>query len=182
MPHFDAKGEADALFRPLPATYLHTSFYWENLIAFGMQPQRTDDGTLVFVLPMGDASLPGIAAEDIGPCALALFRHGKAAIGQRVGIAGEHLSGKQMSAALGRALGEPVRHLDLPSLEFAALGFPGAADLANMFAYKRDFTRLFRALRPVAQTRSLWPGLMDFDAWLTRHAHRIPVAAAPVAV
>src|SRR5262245_37380792 len=36
VPHFDAKGEANALFGDLPTTFLHTSFYWDNFIHFGM--------------------------------------------------------------------------------------------------------------------------------------------------
>ena len=41
--------------RGLPTTLLYTSFYWDNLIHFGMQPQRGADGVLNFVLPMGEA-------------------------------------------------------------------------------------------------------------------------------
>ena len=42
VPHFDAKGEADRIFRELgvPTTFLVTSFYWENLLAPGSGPQR----------------------------------------------------------------------------------------------------------------------------------------------
>ena len=42
MPHFDAKGEADALFADagVPTTFLLTSFYWDNLIHFGMGPEE----------------------------------------------------------------------------------------------------------------------------------------------
>jgi uncharacterized protein YbjT (DUF2867 family) len=38
VPHFDAKGEADALFAQagVPTTCLRTSFYWENFIFLGM--------------------------------------------------------------------------------------------------------------------------------------------------
>ena len=46
----------------VPTTFLLTSFYWDNLIHFGMQPQRGPDGVLQFVLPMGPAKMPGIAA------------------------------------------------------------------------------------------------------------------------
>ncbi|WP_298828436.1 NmrA/HSCARG family protein [uncultured Piscinibacter sp.] len=178
VPHFDAKGEADALFigRGLPLTRLLTSFYWDNLIHFGMQPQRDANGQLGFVLPMGDAALPGIAAADIGPCAAALFRRGEAAIGRSIGIAGEHLTGAQMADALARALGEPVRHVALSREAYAALGFPGADDLANMFRFKQDFEAEFRAARDVAASRALHPGLMDFETWLRANAARIPVA------
>jgi hypothetical protein len=66
VPHTDAKGAMDYVFRDLgvPTTFLLTSFYWENLIDFGMGPQRTPEG-LVFALPMSDRKLPGIAAEEL---------------------------------------------------------------------------------------------------------------------
>lgn len=94
VPHFDAKGQADGFFRELgvPTTFLRTSFYWDNFVHFGMGPKRGADGKLAIALPMGDAKLPGIAAEDIGPCAYALYREPES-IGATVGIAGEHLSG-----------------------------------------------------------------------------------------
>jgi hypothetical protein len=40
VPHFDAKGEADAVFAGtgVPTTYLLTSFYWDNFIHFGRDP------------------------------------------------------------------------------------------------------------------------------------------------
>src|SRR6476620_5425710 len=104
VPHFDAKGEADDLFRAagVPTTFLLTSFYWDNLIHFGMGPRPGPDGTLQFVLPMDDAKLPGIAAEDIGRSAYGIFQGDGAFIGKTVGIAGEHLSGAEMAAGLTR--------------------------------------------------------------------------------
>ena len=104
VPHFDAKGEADAFFREagVPTTFLLTSFYWDNLIHFGMEPKPGPDGVLQFVLPMDDAKLPGIAAEDIGRSAYGIFQGDGAFIGKTVGIAGEHLSGAEMAAGLTR--------------------------------------------------------------------------------
>lgn len=177
VPHFDAKGEADALFDGLPTTFLLTSFYWDNLIHFGMGPQRGEDGVLRFVLPMGDRKLPGIAATDIGPCALGVFKLGRAAVGRRVGIAGEHLTGAEMAAALADALGEPVQHVAMSFADYAALGFPGADDLANMFHYKHDFNEAFCAARPVAQARALHPGLLSFSQWLERNVEALRAPA-----
>ena len=84
----------------VPTTFLLTSFYWDNLIHFGMGPKKGPDGKLAFTLPMGDKKLPGIAAEDIGRCAYGIFKRGREFIGKTVGIAGEHLTGAQMAAAL----------------------------------------------------------------------------------
>ncbi len=179
VPHLDAKGESDQFFRDLPATFLRTSFFWDNLIHFGMGPQRDAAGGLAFLLPMGDRKLPGIAGADIGACAFGLLREGDAHIGRTVGISGEHLDGEQMARGLAQALGEPVRHFDMPTQEYARLGFPGATDLANMFRYKHDFNDSFRTMRPVEESRRLHPGLLDFRGWLRLHARRIPLQAAP---
>lgn len=177
VPHFDAKGEADAVFaaQGAPTTNLLTSFYWDNLIHFGMGPKPGPDGVLAFNLPMGDRRLPGIAAADIGACALGVFKRGAALAGKTVGIAGEHLSGAEMAAALGRALGREVRYNAVPFDVYRGLGFPGAEDIGNMFQFNHDFEDAFRASRDVALSRSLHPGLQTFDAWLSANASRIPV-------
>lgn len=176
VPHFDAKGEADRIFSDLgvPTTFLLTSFYWDNLIYFGMGPKPGPDGTLVFTLPMADKRLPGIAAEDIGRCAYGVFLRGPELIGRRIGIAGEHLNGAEMAAAIGRALEREVRHGDITPEAYRGLGFPGADDLGNMFQFKRDFEADFRAARDPAVARSLNPELQSFDAWLVRNRDRIP--------
>jgi len=175
VPHFDAKGEADARFvARAPTTLLFTSFYWDNLIHFGMGPKRDASGTLTLTLPMGDAKLPGIAVEDIGKCAYGIFRRGDEFIGRTVGIAGEHLSGAEMAAELSKALGEPVRYDAISPEAYRALGFPGADDLGNMFQFNRDFADDFRAARPVALARELNPQLQTFREWLARNKDRIP--------
>jgi uncharacterized protein YbjT (DUF2867 family) len=175
VPHFDAKGEADALFEGLPTTWLSTSFYWDNLIHFGMGPKPGADGVLEFVLPMDEAKLPGIAAEDIGRSAYGIFKAGDAFIGKHVAIAGEHLNGMEMACALSEALGQRVRHAAVSPAEFRAFGFPGADDLGNMFQYKRDFEADFRKPRDVEATRRLNPRLQSFSQWLAANASQIPL-------
>jgi uncharacterized protein YbjT (DUF2867 family) len=178
VPHFDGKGEADAVFaeEKAPTTLLRTSFYWDNLISFGAGPKKDASGQLVFTLPMADKKLPGIAAEDIGPCAYGVFKRGTEMVGRTVGIAGEHLTGTQMAAELSTALGQPVRYQSMSFEAYRKLGFPGAEDLGNMFQYKHDFEREFCAGRPVEQARALYPGLQTFRQWLARHAKQIPLS------
>jgi len=175
VPHFDAKGESNAVFTELgvPTTFLYTSFYWDNLIHFGMGPKRSPDGTLTFTLPMGDKKLPGIAAEDIGRCAYGLFKQGSAFIGQSVGIAGEHLTGAEMAAALTQALGQPVHYHAISPEAYRALGFPGAEDLGNMFQFKHDFAALYCGRRDLTVSRTLNPALQTFAQWLEEHKSRI---------
>jgi uncharacterized protein YbjT (DUF2867 family) len=179
VPHFDGKGEADAIFTAagVPVTFLLTSFYWDNFIYFGMGPARGADGMLGITMPMGESKLPGIAAEDIGRCAYGIFKRGKELIGQRVGISGEHLSGSEMAAAFSAAVGEEVRYNSVPPEVFRGFGFPGADDLGNMFQYKRDFETEFRAQRDVEQSRALNPSLQSFAQWL--EAHKAQIAVPP---
>jgi len=175
VPHFDAKGEADAFFRELtPATCLRTSFYWDNLIYFGMGPKPGPDGTLAFTMPMADKKLPGIAAEDIGRCAYGVFKRADL-IGKTVGIAGEHLTGAQMAAALTKALGKTVVYNAVPPEAFRKFGFPGAEDLGNMFEYKAMFEAEYCGARDLDFSRSLNPQLQTFAQWLEANAKRIPL-------
>lgn len=171
VPHFDAKGEANHFFldRNLPVTLLHTSFYWDNFIHFGMGPVAGPDGILAITLPLGEAKLPGIAVEDIGRSALGVFKAGIAVVGQSIGIAGEHLSGTEMAAAFSRLLGQPVAYNAVTPEAYRGFGFPGAEDLGNMFQFKRDFETAFRAARSVEATRRLNPALLNFEQWLAVH-------------
>ena len=169
VPHFDAKGEANHFFldRKLPVTLLHTAFYWDNFIHFGMGPAAGPDGKLAIALPLGEAKMPGIAVEDIGRSALGVFKAGVAAVGPSIGIAGEHLSGEEMAAAFSKLLGQPVTYNAITPEAYRGFGFPGAEDLGNMFQFKRDFETAYRAARSVEATRKLNPALMNFEQWLT---------------
>ncbi|MEZ4762622.1 MAG: NmrA/HSCARG family protein [Calditrichia bacterium] len=176
VPHFDAKGEANAIFSKLvPVTLLNTSFYWDNFIYFGMGPKAGEDGKLAITFPMGDKKLPGIAAEDIGKCAFGIFKAGDTYIGKTVGIAGEHLTGDEMAAAFAKAIGKPVQYNAIDPAVYRSFGFPGADDLGNMFQFKRDFNTDFCDARKLDESRALNSALQDFETWLANNKSRIPI-------
>jgi len=177
VPHFDGKGEADKEFtgRGLPVTLLRTSFYWENMIYFGMGPQRGEDGVLAITFPLGDSRLASMAAEDIGKTAYAIFRAGDEYIGKTVSIAGEHVTGAGMAASLSKALGEEVRYNAVTPDAYRGFGFPGADDLGNMFQMNAEFEAECCGPRDLEATRRLNPELKDFDMWLAENKSRIPV-------
>ncbi len=177
VPHFDAKGEANQEFKKagVPTTNLLTSFYWDNFIHFGMGPTIDPDGTLAIVFPMDGAKLPGIAVEDIGKCALGIFKRGDEMIGKTIGIAGEHLTGDEMAAKMSDVLGKKVVYNAVPPEVYRGFDFDGADDLGNMFQFKRDFNADFVGARDLSLARELNPELKDFDTWLAANADRIPV-------
>ena len=177
VPHFDAKGAGNALFAEagVPTTNLLTSFYWDNLIGFGMGPAKGPDGNYGFTLPTGEARLPGIAVEDIGRCALGIFERGDEFIGRTVGIAGEHLTGAEMATAIGKAMGLEVGHNAVEPAVYRTFGFPGAEDLGNMFQFWQDFEDDYRRPRDIAFSRSLNPRLQTFEQWLEANVDDIPL-------
>lgn len=175
VPHFDAKAEANAYFAGLPVTYLVTSFYWDNLYAFGLAPKKGDDG-YSWAFPMGNKRLAGIAVEDIGKVAYGIFKAGRQYIGQTVGIVGENLTLDQMSEKLSKGLNIPVKYHAVEADVYRGFGFPGADELGNMFQVYRDFEKEVIAARDVDVTRSLNPAVQTFDQWLARNKSKISLA------
>ena len=177
VPHLDAKGEADQYFidAGVPVTFLITSFYWENMIYFGMGPKRGADGKLAITFPMGNKKLSGIAAEDIGKCAYGVFKRGQELIGKRVGIAGEQIACNEMAQLLTKALGKEVSYNEITPEQYRSLGFPGADDLGNMFQFYRDFEEDLSRTRDVKFSKELNPELKSFEKWVAENAELIPL-------
>jgi uncharacterized protein YbjT (DUF2867 family) len=178
VPHFDGKGQVDHVFTDLgvPTTFLLASFYWDNFVGFGAGPKRGPDGTLALTLPIGDAKMAGVAAEDIGKVAYGIFKRGKETIGQRIGVSGGHLTGAEMAAGMSKALGEPVTFNAVEPAVYRSFGFPGADDLGNMFQFYRDFEKVCNDMRDVERSRALAPDIQSYDQWLSKNGSKIPVA------
>ncbi|HKG69187.1 MAG TPA: NmrA/HSCARG family protein [Segetibacter sp.] len=177
VPHFDAKGEADQLFIDLgvPTTFLRASFYWDNFVYFGSGPKKGPDGKLYLTFPLDDKKMAGIAAEDIGKCAYGIFKRGEELIGKTIGVAGEHVTGQEMAAALSKALGQEVLFNNVTPDTYRGFGFPGADDLGNMFQFYRDFDEVCNSVRDVSFSKELNPELKSFEMWLSENAKRIPL-------
>src|SRR3954463_10877539 len=177
VPHFDAKGESNKQFTDagVPTTFLHASFYWDNFIYFGAGPKRGGDGKLALTLPIGEAKMAGIGAEDIGKCAYGIFKNPSVYIDKYVGVAGEHLTGNEMAEAMGKALGEPVIYNKVPADVYRSFGFPGADELGNMFQIYDEFEEKLNELRDVYTSRQLNPALQNFEQWLADNGRKIPL-------
>jgi uncharacterized protein YbjT (DUF2867 family) len=177
VPHFDGKGGADHYFveAGVPTTYMYASYYWDNLIYFGMGPKRGADGKLAITFPMGNKKMAGIAADDIGKCAYGIFKQGTELIGKYVGVAGEQISCADMARSLTNALGHEVAYNEITPEQYRSFGFPGADDLGNMFQIYRDYDEVCNNVRDVNRSRALNPSLKSFDMWLAENKSLIPL-------
>jgi uncharacterized protein YbjT (DUF2867 family) len=176
VPNWDGKGEGDQFFAAsgVPTTYLLTPFHWEAFVVGLGAPQPGPDGVRTLAMPLGETALPGIAAEDIGRCAYAIFQDPERFLGETVGIAADHPTGEQLAAGLSEVFGEPVRYQHVPAEVFRELPFPGADLAANMFQFVADDNG-YGSRRDVALTRTLNPALMTFTDWVTATRGHVPV-------
>jgi uncharacterized protein YbjT (DUF2867 family) len=176
VPHFDAKGEANAFFTALgvPTTFLQTTFYYEAFLQ-GQGPHRGDNGELVLSIPMVDNKLALIAGEDIGKTALGVFRRGGQFIGKTVSIAGTLATGEELAEMFTAALGEKVVYRPITTDQMRASGQPGVLEVANMFQFYSDASEYFTAARNLDLVRELNPELQTLDSWLTQHKSQIPL-------
>ena len=175
VPNWDGKGEGDHFFAAsgVPTTYLLTPFHWESFV-FGLgAPQPGPDGVRTLAMPLGEARLPGIAAEDIGRCAYGIFRDPARFVGETVGIAGEHTTGVELAAGLSEVFGEPVRYQHIPAEVFRGLPFPGADLAANMFQFVAEDNG-YGSRRDVELARSLNPSLAGFAEWVATIRGMVP--------
>jgi uncharacterized protein YbjT (DUF2867 family) len=180
VPHFDAKADADAYFAGLPATFLVTSFYWDNLYMFGLAPKKGPDGKHSWAFPMGSSKMAGMAAEDIGKCAYGIFKAGQQYIGKRVGILGEALTIEEMGQKLSKGLGiGPIHYHVAEADEYRGYGFPGADEMGNMFQVYRDFESQVLGKRSVDAAKQLNPALQNFDAFVSKNKAKILPATEP---
>jgi uncharacterized protein YbjT (DUF2867 family) len=177
VPHFDAKGEANQCFidSGVPTTFLIASFYWENMIYFGMGPKKGPDDNFTITFPMGDKKLAGIAAEDIGKSAYGIFKKGMGLSGKTIGVAGDHLTGFEMAESLSKALDIKVSYNEVTPEQYRNFGFPGADDLGNMFQFYRDFEKDGLAVRDLTFSKELNPDLKTFNEWLDINGKNIPL-------
>lgn len=176
VPHFDAKGVANQFFiaESVPTTFMHASFYWDNMIYFGLGPKRDNEGKLALSFPMGDKKMAGISADDIGKCAYGIFRRRNQMIGKIIGVAGDQLTCSEMADAMSEALGEDVYYNEMTPEQFRNLDFQGSEDIGNMFQFYRDFDDACNTTRDVGRSKELNPDLKSFEMWLEQNASKIP--------
>lgn len=168
VPHFDLKAQVERYARAkLPqAAYLHIAFYYDNFLAF-TPPRRQDDGTYVFGFPQGDTDLAGVGAEDVGGVVVGMLRDLDRFRGDVAWAVGDDIPASRYAEIMSSVLDLPIVYQHVPRETFAALGFPGADDLAQMF----DFYRRFVPSRKpqIEQSRELYPAIQDFETWARRH-------------
>ncbi|MCX6499652.1 MAG: NmrA/HSCARG family protein [Arthrobacter sp.] len=156
--HFESKRRVEQHIESLGihATFVRPVFFMENLLRMGVSVQ---DGTIVVREPLPDGiPLQMVAVRDIGRVATSILLGGTTVEGKSVEIAGDELTGSQIAAAFGAAVGLPSRYEALPLEALARMG-----DAATMFEW---FSKLPAYQADFEATRQLDPEVLDLKAWI----------------
>ena len=147
-PHFDLKAGHEEYARSLgiPSTFVHVPFYYENFLYF-FPPRPTGDGAFQFGFPLGETAMAAMSVEDVGLAVAPIFEQPEKYIGKVLKLAGDELTGAAYADAMSRRTGADIRYAYVPRETFAALGFPGAEDLA--------------------------PELQSFETWVARNEGKL---------
>ncbi|HEY4366448.1 MAG TPA: NmrA/HSCARG family protein [Steroidobacteraceae bacterium] len=163
--HFDSKAHIEeyARGRSLAATYLHVGFYYENFLSY-FPPRRQANGHYLFGFPQGTVPLAAVAVGDIGAIVATILAESFWYRDKVIGVVGDDLRPDEYADIMTRLLNRKIEYRYIAHDAYAALPFPAAADLANMF----EFNRLYITNRKadLAASRELFPAIRGFEQWL----------------
>jgi uncharacterized protein YbjT (DUF2867 family) len=145
VPHFTGKAKVDRIVREAGFanhTFVIAPFYYQNLIGV-LGPQKQPNGSTGWTLPL-DPAVRSIHMGDItelGDVVAGAFAHpDQAGHGEYLPLVGDFLKFNEIIDALNRR-GNSFSFHQVPKEVFAGF-FPGAAEIAEMFAYFQAHTYL----------------------------------------
>ena len=145
VPHFTGKAKVDRIVREAGFanhTFVISPFYYQNLIGV-LGPQRQPNGSAGWTLPL-DPTIRSIHMADItelGGIVAGAFAHPEqAGHGEYLPLVGDFMSFNEIIDTL-KQQGHTFSFNQVPKEVFAGF-FPGAAEIAEMFAYFQAHTYL----------------------------------------
>jgi uncharacterized protein YbjT (DUF2867 family) len=170
-PHCDIKAALKDYTKSkhLPATFIQPAFYYENFLNF-FPLQPAEGGTYYFGFPQGDTRLAMLCVENIGGIVASIFKFPTEYIGRTVGAVGADDTCTEYAAVMSKVLKHTIRYKYIPRDEYAAYGFPGAAELANMFEVQRLY--IPNRQMDLIESYGLNPAMQSFESWLKNNVEK----------
>ena len=181
VPHFDAKGEADHFFTDagvpddLPA---HVVLLGQpHLLRHGAEegPGRQAGAHAAD----GRQEAAGHRRRGHRQVRLRHLQAGREFIGKTVGIAGEHLTGAQMAAALTKALGQQVALQRRAARRLPQLRLPGRRRPGQHVPVQRDFEDAYCGARDIDASALAQPASCTVSPAGSRQRHQASRSARP---
>ena len=174
VPHFSGKAKVDRIVREAGFanhTFVIAPFYYQNLTGV-LGPQKQPNGSVGWSLPL-DPTVRSIHMADItelGDIVAGAFAHpDQAGHGEYLPLVGDFLSFNEIIDTL-KQQGHSFSFNQVPNEVFAGF-FPGAAEIAEMFAYFQAHTYLGSDSKNEIALASKVAGRqpIKFSAWARAH-------------
>jgi uncharacterized protein YbjT (DUF2867 family) len=152
----------------LPATFVHTAFYYEDFVHL-FPVEKDIDAYYAFGPPPIDAKLAMMSVTDLGAVIATIFDHPEAYIGRVVGVAGEDRTWTEYVAIMRKVLGA--------EFYYNKTGADGLR-VARMLEVQR--LHIPNQLVHVIESYALNPDMQSFENWLISNRDQIQFASAEV--
>ncbi|NII27192.1 NmrA/HSCARG family protein [Pseudoflavitalea sp. X16] len=168
VPHCDMKAALKEYTKEmqLPATFVEIAFYYENFFSF-FQLQKDEHDRFYFGFPQGDTKLSMVSVEDFGTVVASIFDHPQEYMGRTVGVVGEDLTCAEYAQIFSKVLERDVYFNYIPRDTYAAFGFSGAEELANMFEVQRLY--IPQRQLDLIESYGLNPSMQRFESWVRKN-------------
>lgn len=169
VPHFESKAKIAEYCKKigLPLTEIKVPFLMEDFLGVE-KPVWHHEARFVFTIPIGEACIDLISAQDVAKIVSKVMDNPKVWIGKSLGLSAEKLTGKQMEEIFRKVLDDrETCYMPLEFDRYAAL-FPKAIDVACMYQFLGDFAG--KAYNDEL-TKQLHPEIQSFEKWLQNNKH-----------
>lgn len=166
VPHFTDKAVVDEHIEKigLNYTFVAAAFYYQNFASF-FPPRKADDGSFVFTLPLKPERLhAAYDVTDTGGIVVEVFNNPEKYAKKWIPMAGNNEIPSDYFKAMEEVTGKKVVFNAITTEQFAAFGFPGAEEMAQMFGYFNEYN-YFGPHNP-SDTKKVFPGIKSFKEYL----------------
>ena len=177
IPVLDGKASANQYFPQERTTLFHACMFLENVYDCTALPNSRDQlcpkGVFEANVPP-DVRIPMIAAEDVGRCALAVFKAGDKYKGQSVFVAGDVLTFPELMNTLSTVSGKPYTYKYVSHAEYAAKG-QDFARIADCWDWKSTNAAWAGNRDPdgPAGARALYPAVHSAAQWAAANKDKL---------
>lgn len=168
VPHLQLRVQLTDYISCLDIKYsiVDVAFYYENFLNY-FPPQKQEDETYKFGFPQGETPLAGISIEDLGGIVIEMFKCPENYYGKTIGGVGDDLTCSDYAKIMSDVIGKEVGYNHIPQEKFATFGFPGAKDLANMFAFNAEF--VLNRKEDMNKSKEIYPDIKSFQTWMNEN-------------
>jgi hypothetical protein len=145
------------------------SFYYENFLNF-FPLQKGVGNEFYFGFPQGSTRLAMVSVEDTGGIVSTVFNNPVKYTGRTVTAVGADDTCHDYADVMSEVLKRDIYYKYIPRDDYAAFGFPGAEELADMFEVQRLFIPNRRA--ELMESYEMNTAIQTFESWLIKNKPR----------